>query len=148
MDATYYHLLLNELPLVGVVAGIIILATGMILKNTAVKRTALSTFIVSSLIAIPSYLTGIRAKEAMQVSEHADQASIIIHQQVAYEFILMTALLGLLSVITIVIDFRENQKASRILYIATLAGALFMFFLTQSIGNTGRQISHPEMRGK
>lgn len=145
MESTYYHLLINELPLTGVVIGIVMLITGLLIKNRTVKRTALVLFIAAALITIPSYLTGIKASESFHLP--GDSAGYLkTHIEIAREFIRMMALLGLLSVITLVLDFRESKNGTKIFYVITLAAALFMFFMTQSIGTSGREINHPELR--
>jgi hypothetical membrane protein len=146
MDSTYYHLLINELPLIGVIIGIVVLVIGLLIKNISVKRTALGIFMLSGLLTIPSYITGKKAQEILSSSPEIDPEYISAHANAAYEFLRMVTILAILSIITYVVDIKGNRKATTILYIVTLAGSIFMFLMTQSVGNSGREINHPEIR--
>ena len=58
MNQAHLHLLLNHLPILGALFGLLILAGGFLLKYDTVKRTALGLFVLSAILAIPAYLTG------------------------------------------------------------------------------------------
>ncbi len=66
MNQAHFHLILNHLPILGILFGLIILTGGFLTKNAAVKRTALGMFVLSAIFAIPAYLTGEGAEEVVE----------------------------------------------------------------------------------
>jgi hypothetical protein len=144
MNHPYWHLLINDLPLTGILFGMIILIIGILLKNPSVKRIALSFFIFSTIVTIPAYYTGKRTLEAIGNLEGIDKNMINIHRQAATEFILFSTLLGIISLITLFLDL-TNKKLAQLFYIVLIATALFTSFLTQDMASSGRQIRHTEI---
>ena len=66
MDSTHIHLVLTHFPIVGILLGIAILASGLIIKNKVLKNTAFVTFILMAIVAIPVFLTGEAAEETVE----------------------------------------------------------------------------------
>jgi uncharacterized membrane protein len=146
MNSAYYHLLINELPLIGVIIAIVVLIIGLLTKHNSVKRTSLGLFMLSGILTIPSYFTGKRTQLLLNGSEGIDPEFVRLHAQAGEEFIRMIAILAVIALVTFVVDIKGHRKTSSLLYIATLAAAIFMFFMVQHVGTTGREIRHPEIR--
>ena len=58
MDSSQIHLLVNHIPITGVLIGLFVLIAGLSFKKDLVKITALGIFIFSGLTAILAQLTG------------------------------------------------------------------------------------------
>lgn len=63
MNQAHLHLMINHLPIMGVVIATLVLISGFIIKNKIVKRTALGIYILSCFGIIPSHITGEGAEE-------------------------------------------------------------------------------------
>ena len=59
MDGAHFHLLVNHIPIVGTIFGMLILLAGLILKNDTVKQTGLGTLMVSALSSALALLPAI-----------------------------------------------------------------------------------------
>src|SRR2546423_12584456 len=58
MSAAHIHLLLNHIPILGTIFGLLLLLYGIEKRSEDVKRTSLWTFVITALITSPVYLTG------------------------------------------------------------------------------------------
>jgi uncharacterized membrane protein len=145
MNQAHLHLLFNHLPILGTLFGLLILASGYLLKNTTVKRTALGLFVASALCVIPAYLTGEGAEEIVESLPGVTENFIETHEDMANIFLGMAAALGLLSLVTFYTDLKM-QKIAPTLYAATLVVALGTMFVAQQTGASGGKIRHTEIR--
>ena len=55
MNEAHFHLVVNHLPIVGILIGLLVLVTGFILKKPEVKVTALGIFVFSGLASIAAF---------------------------------------------------------------------------------------------
>src|ERR1700678_852223 len=65
MDLTHAHLLLNHVPTVGFVIGLILYLTALVAKSDELKRASLVIFAGIALLTIPTYVSGNAAEEAL-----------------------------------------------------------------------------------
>ena len=145
MNQAHLHLLLNHLPILGTLFGILILASGFLLKNNTVKRTALGIFVLSALCAIPAYLTGEGAEEVVESLPGVSENLMEAHEELANIFLWMVGALGLLSLATFYADFKSKTIAST-LYALTFVAAIGTMVFAQRVGSSGGEIRHTEIR--
>ena len=145
MNQAHLHLLLNHLPILGTLFGILILAGGFLLKNNTVKRTALGIFVLSALCAIPAYLTGEGAEEVVESLPGVSENLMEAHEELANIFLWMVGALGLFSLATFYADFKSKTIAST-LYILTFVAAIGTMVFAQRVGTSGGEIRHTEIR--
>lgn len=139
------HLLLNHLPIMGSLFGILTLIAGFILKNDNVKRTALGLFAVAAVTAIPAYLTGEGAEEVVESMPGVTENLMEAHEDMANMFLWVVGALGLLSLATLVADLKA-QKINSMMYVITFAVAIAAMGLAARVGITGGEIRHTEIR--
>ena len=58
MDAAHIHLLLNHIPILGTIFGLLLLCYGIWKHSDEIKKASLGTFVIVALITIAVYLTG------------------------------------------------------------------------------------------
>lgn len=82
MDVSNIHLVLNHLPVVGGVAALVLLASGLVLRNRAVSLAALALLVAVAIVAIPVFTSG-RASDGTnlaagvpEISERHESAAI------------------------------------------------------------------------
>ncbi len=145
MNQAHLHLIFNHLPIIGTLIGLLTLLAGFILKSSPVKRTALGIFIFAALTAIPSMLTGEGAEEVVENLQGVSENFIEKHEELAAVFIWVVSALGILSLITFVMDLAA-KSARQILYFLTLVLAFATMILGQQVGTSGGEIRHTEIR--
>lgn len=145
MNQAHLHLLLNHLPILGALFGLLILAGGFFLKNDAVKRTALGMFVLSAILAIPAYLTGEGAEEIVESLPGVTENLIEAHEDMANIFLWMVGALGLIALATLYTDLK-SKKAASMLYALTFAAAIGTMVFAQRVGASGGEIRHTEIR--
>ena len=145
MNDAHLHLLVNHFPIIGTLFGLGILIAGMLLKNNSVKNTAYILFIVAAIFATFSMGTGDGAEELVEDLPNIGKHIIHEHEEIAEKFALImyvTGFLGLLSLYTSI----KNHKLAKTFSIITLIFALIAAVFAKSVGTTGGEIRHTEIR--
>ena len=145
MNQAHLHLIVNHLPIVGLLLGILILVAGMLLKNNTVKKTALGVFVFAALCAIPAYLTGEGAEETVENLAGVGEDMMETHEELANIFLWIAIALGGLALFTFWTD-RAQKKSASTLYVLTLIAALGAMVFAQRVGTSGGNIRHTEIR--
>lgn len=145
MNQAHLHLLLNHLPILGVLFGLLILAGGFFLKNNTIKRTALGMFALSAILAIPAYLTGEGAEEVVENLPGVSENLMEAHEDLANIFLWVVGALGVLSLATFFADLKSKSVASS-LYVLTFIASLGTMVFAQQVGTSGGEIRHSEIR--
>ena len=145
MNQAHIHLLVNHFPIIGVILGIVILIAGFILKNTAVKKTALAIFFLSAISSVPAFFSGEGAEEAIETLPGVSENYIEAHEEIAAIFIWIIGSLGIISLITFLLD-HFKIKYSGLFYGLTLLIAIVSTVFAAKAGSTGGEIRHPEIR--
>ncbi len=66
MDLTHIHLLLNHFPTIGYIIGAGLFVISLIAKSDDLKRASLVILLGIALIAIPTYMSGNGAADAIR----------------------------------------------------------------------------------
>ena len=145
MNDAHLHLLVNHFPIIGTLLGLGILITGMVLKNNSVKNTAYILFIVAAVFTAFSMGTGEGAEELVEDLPNIGKQIIHEHEEIAEKFAIImyvTGLLGLLSLYTSI----KNHKLAKTFSLITLVLALLAAVFAKSVGTSGGEIRHTEIR--
>lgn len=145
MNGAHWHLMVNHLPLIFPIAGVIIMLTGFISKSEAVKRTASMIFILGALAAIAAMTTGEGAEETVEKISGVSESYIETHEETAEIFALLSYILGSISLFGLWASFKQKKFAS-IVSIGTLAFGFAVLFFAKQTGTTGGEIRHTEIR--
>jgi len=145
MNGAHWHLVVNHLPIIFPVVGVIVMITGHISKSEAIKRTAFMIFIFSALAAIAAVNTGEGAEEVVEKINGVSENYIKIHEEIAETFAVLSYILGGISLLGLWASFKQKSFSS-IISIATLIFALVVLFFAKQTGTTGGEIRHTEIR--
>ena len=99
MNSAHLHLLLNHVPLIGILIGMLVCVSGFIFKDYSIKRIALAIFIFSALSALPAYLTGEGAEEAIEHLPGVEKTLIEKHEEGALTFIWLIGAMGVAALV-------------------------------------------------
>lgn len=145
MNAAHLHLLVNHLPILGILFGLFVLIAGLLLNQTLIRRVALVGLIVAGVSALPANKTGEEAEEIVEHLEGVSHDLIHEHEEKAEAFLLVAGGLALLSAVGLWAELKNHaqRKMLNYLVLAVAAGAMFM---AAGVGNSGGEIRHPEIR--
>ncbi len=145
MNATHLHLLLNHVPVLGTIFGLGFLAFALWRRNAAIQRAALSLFLAGALAAVPTYLTGEPAEDAVESMPGVTHQLIEQHEEVAAWAMGGVLLLGIVALGGLV-WFRRQSDVPRWFGSAALIGALLVSGVMAWTASLGGQIRHTEIR--
>ena len=145
MDATHLHLMLNHFPIIGTLLGGGVMLYGYITSSDLVKKAALWTWALMALIAIPVFLTGEPAEEAVEGLAGVSESLIHEHEEAAELAIWLMEALGVFSLLTLVFYKTKPAVSKTLVLISTILGFV-VFGAMARTGSLGGQIRHSEIR--
>src|SRR5690554_4328354 len=145
MNGAHWHLVVNHLPIIFPIVGVIVMITGLISKSEAVKRTAFMIFILVALATIATMTTGEGAEEIVEKINGVTKNYIESHEETAETFALLSYILGSISLLGLWASFKQ-KTFSNIIAIVTLVFAFVVLFFGKQTGTTGGEIRHTEIR--
>ena len=145
MNDAHLHLIVNHLPIVGLLIGTLVLIAGLLLRRAEVKLTAFGIYIFSAFAAIAANYTGEEAEEIVEHISGISETLIHTHEEYAETFFILVLILGALSLIGFVAELKKfkfaNLLAGLILLLAIAAGVSAKY-----VGTSGGEIRHSEIR--
>jgi uncharacterized membrane protein len=144
MDQAHIHLLITHLPIFGSILGGLVLAYGIWSKSDDTKIAAYFVFIISSLGAAVSYLTGEGAEEVVEDIQGVAKNMIDQHEDFAGVALAGSIVLGVFAIIGLYFTVRKSSLAGPV-SILTFVVSLVCFGLTARTGYLGGQIRHTEI---
>lgn len=145
MNGAHWHLVVNHLPIIFPMVGVIVMLTGFISTSEAVKRTAFMIFIFGALAALAAMTTGEGAEEVVEKISGVTENYIKSHEETAETFAILSYILGGISLLGLWASFKQKPFSS-IISIGTLVFAIVVLFFAKQTGTTGGEIRHTEIR--
>lgn len=145
MNGAHWHLVLNHLPIIIPMVGLLIMLVGFFLESDLLKRAAYGIFILGALTAIAAFSTGEGAEEVVEEIAGIDEQLIKIHEEAAEIFAILLYVLGGISLIGLWANWKE-QSYSKIIAVVTIVFSLVVLFYAKQTGTTGGEIRHTEIR--
>lgn len=145
MNEAHFHLVVNHLPIIFPIIGVIVMITGLIFKSDAVKRTAFLIFIIGSLTSIAAMTSGEGAEDIVEKINGVTENYIERHEESAELFSILTYILGGLSLFGLWASVKQ-KTFSNISNIAILIFAIVVIYFGKETGTTGGEIRHTEIR--
>ena len=145
MNGAHWHLVVNHLPIIFPLVGVIIMITALISKSEAVKRTAYMIFVLGALATLAAMTTGEGAEEVVENINGMTENYLESHEEAAETFAILSYILGGISLLGLWASFKQKSFSS-IISIATLIFAFVVLFFAKQTGTTGGEIRHTEIR--
>ena len=146
MDLAHIHLLLNHFPTIGNIIGAGLFLLALLTNSNDLKRASLLVLLGVSLIALPTYMSGNGAQEALKDAPGVSKSLIETHEgtaMVAMGFMELTggfAWLGLWQIRRLARVPNWNLAVILVLTLVTIG-------LMSRAANIGGEIRHAEIRG-
>lgn len=145
MNEAHFHLIVNHLPIAGLLIGLLVLATGFIIKKSEIKITALGIFVFSALASIAAFYSGEGAEDIVERILGISETLINQHEEAAELFFTVILILGGVSLITMFLEIKK-YKFAKFGFILVILVALAAGVLAKNVGTTGGEIRHTEIR--
>jgi uncharacterized membrane protein len=144
MSGAHVHLLLNHIPVIGILIGFVVFALGVWRRNDSWTRLALGLFAAVALVAVATMLTGESAEEAVEKLPGVSESIIETHEDAAKLASIAAYVLGAASLAALV--WVRRRPLPRALTVTVLPVALVVTGLMAYAANVGGQIRHTEIR--
>lgn len=147
MTAAHWHLVLNHIPLLGILFGALLLAYGLWRRQEEVQTASLGLLAVAGLAIIAVYLTGEPAEEVVEGVAGVSHDAIEAHEHFAWYGLVAGIATGVVALGALLYG-ALRRRVVRWTAVATLVLALVSVGVIGYTANLGGKISHPELRGE
>ncbi len=144
MSSIHLHLLLNHVPVIGSVLGVLLLAAALARRSDELGKAALGLFTLLAAASVVVFFTGEPAEELVAKLPGFSEAVTERHEDVALIAVVVMGLTGLFCLITLAV-FRRRPLAGWVTPVALIA-SLGTVGIMGYTANLGGQIRHTELR--
>ena len=142
----YVHVLLNPLPVYGLVLGVVALVVSWIARNRAAQAIALLIVALAGVSAWPVVEFGERGYDRVYAMSNKDaQQWLDVHATRASRLAPVFYAVAVLAVVTVIVPWKF-PKTNNALLAVTLAATLVALGIGGWIGHAGGQVRHSEFR--
>jgi uncharacterized membrane protein len=145
MNEAHVHLIVNHLPIVGVLIGFLVLITGYSIKNPQIKNTSLGIFIFSAVASVAAFYSGEGAADVVEHISGKSETLMHAHEEYAELFFTLTLILGGVSVLTAFFEYMKFPFATYG-FLAVLLLSITTMVISYYVGTSGGEITHVEIR--
>jgi len=144
MNQAHFHLVVNHLPIIVPIVGVLVMLAGLVLKSEVIQRTAYGIFILGAICTIPAFVSGEGAEEVLEKIQGVSHKLIHEHEEKAETFALISYLLGAVALLGLWANWKKKSFSKLISYVVVLLSFVVIFFAQQT-GTSGGEIRHPEI---
>ncbi len=145
MSPVHVHLLLNHIPIFGTLFGLLLLLYALVRKNDDIKKASFGSFVITGLITIPVFLSGLGAAAIVHDLTGVSETIIEQHQGASLITLVAVVLLGAVALLSLWLSRRSPNirgwMVAAVLVLAVISTGLGMW-----AGNLGGQVRHTEVR--
>ncbi|WP_198598603.1 hypothetical protein [Salinibacter altiplanensis] len=145
MSAAHWHLVLNHIPLLGLLFGTAMLGYGLWRNQADVQEASLGLLAVAGLATIAVYLTGEPAEEVVEGAVGVSHDALEAHEHFAWYGLVAGIATGV-GALGALLYGTLRGRIVRWTVVGTLVLALASAGLIGYTANLGGKISHPELR--
>jgi len=150
MNLANIHLLLNHVPIIGTLITLGLFLVSLVAGHDDMKQMSLALFSLIAILAIPTYVSGSGAQEALKESSEVSTSVIEVHQGAALLAFMFMEITGAVSLAGLLRFSRTvknpwTSRPARVTLLAVFLLACATSGLMAVAGNTGGNIRHPEI---
>lgn len=147
MTAAHWHLVLNHIPLLGIIFGTILLIYGVWRNQEDVQKASLGMLAVAGLFTLAVYLTGEPAEELVEGLAGVSHDAIEAHEEFGIYALIGGLATSILSTGALLFASLRRHIVRWTVYLV-LAVALLTTGLLGYTASLGGQIHHQELRNE
>ena len=145
MSIVHLHLMLNHVPVVGMVFALLILGVAAWRRNDGMGRLGLVVMVGLSVVTAVVFLSGEPAEEAVERVAGVSEAMIHPHEEAAEAALIVTGIVGAMALVAL--GAYRRRALPRWLTGAAFTAALVSTTMLGWAANLGGQIRHTEIGG-
>ena len=144
MDAAHLHLILNHLPIIGLLFGGLLLIAGVVMKSKPITNAGLISLVIAGLLVLPAFFTGEDAEHYLEKVVPTVEHSVIHEHEEAAEFSLWVTLVVAFSALGTLIINRKKEMVFLPWIVIMFTGIAFASL--SQVAMLGGEIRHTEIR--
>lgn len=144
MPAQNIHLMLNHVPLMGILFGFLLMIYYTFSKKEDVKKIAYFSFVISALLMLPTFFSGTGSEEIVEHLPNVSESLIEKHEDLAKLASALTYILGIFSIIALFI--KSSDKIKKNISVSIFLLSILTTGLIFQTAHIGGQIRHSEIR--
>src|SRR5919204_4460167 len=109
MNPAHLHLLLNHSPIIGTIVALGLFVMALMRDQDELKQASLALFVMLALVAIPAFMSGYAAQDAIKDLPDVSLATIQTHQGTALLALLLMQITGVAALLAL-LRFGRNAK--------------------------------------
>jgi uncharacterized membrane protein len=150
MNLAHVHILLNHVPIIGTLITLGVFLVSLVAGHDDMKQVSLALFSLIALLAIPTYISGNGAQNALKDTSEVSASAIESHQGAALLAFIFMEITGAASLVGLLRFSRTDKNPwtsgpARVTLLAVLLLAVATSGLMAVAGNTGGNIRHSEI---
>lgn len=135
MNNAHLHLVVNHLPIIFPIVGVIILLIAIFTKSDDSKRNAYIVFILGAVASVAAMATGEGAEDAIENIQGVSENLMHRHEEAAEIFAGMSYFLGAVSLLGFLTSYR-NFSLDKLMPVTILIVAGVSLYFAQEAGRT------------
>jgi len=144
MSLVHLHLLLNHVPVVGVVFGLLLLVVALARRDGGLAKVSFALLALVGAVSVAVFMTGEPAQEAIEKLPGFSERLIDRHEDAALVATIVTGTMGALALAALILYRR--RALPRWLTMLGVVSALGASAVMAYTANLGGQIRHSEIR--
>lgn len=144
MNLTQIHLIINHLPIIGSILGVLVLTHGIGVKSNQTIIAAYYIFVLCSVGAVIAYYTGEAAEESVEKIPGILEISIKRHEDFALVALISLITLGISSLIALFFTWKGSYLIKLFAFIILFI-SMVSFGIVARAGYLGGEIRHSEI---
>jgi len=145
MNLAHVHIVINHVPSLGSVLGLLLLAAGIYTKSEPVKQFAYFVLVMITVAVLPTYISGAEAQKIVATNSSYSAGIIQLHQNAAMITLLIMTAAGMFAWFGLW-EFRRQARSSSLTTMCTLISTIAAVVSVLITANIGGSISHSEIR--
>lgn len=144
MNVVHLHLLLNHVPVIGAVFGVLLLTVSLLRRSEELAKVSLGFLALLGVVSVAVFLTGEPAQEAIEKLPGFSETLVDRHEDAALLATIATGIVGALALGALIIYRRRAlpRWLTTLGLLCTVGAAALM----GHTANLGGQIRHTEIR--
>jgi len=145
MNLAHIHIVINHVPSLGSILGLLLLAAGIYKKNEEIKQFAYGLLVLITMAVLPTYITGAEAQKMVSKNPSYAAGMVQLHQNAAMITLLSMTAAGMFAWFGIW-ECRRHGRSGSLTTMATLISTMAAVGFVLVTASIGGKISHPEIR--
>jgi uncharacterized membrane protein len=146
MNWAHVHLMINHVPVIGLLGVILLLVYSLVRKSDEVKMVSFTLFVLIALMTLAVFFTGQAAEDAVKKLPGVTEASIGRHEEMADVALVLMETLGVAALAGLFF-LRRSGAIPKWIVVIVLLLSLVTAAVVGFTANLGGQIRHTEIRG-